>query len=229
MSAPTLLIAPVSYAAAKHAVMTWHYSKAMPSGKLVRFGVWEDGEYIGAVLYGRGGAPNIGKPYALAQTEVCELVRVALREHAAPVTQIVAQTLRQLAATSPGLRLVVSYADPAQGHHGGIYQAGGWTYLGRTKSTPMFVDARGKVHHSRVVSPSGFKRQFGRMKPVLRSDEATRIIVPGKHKYVFPLDRAMRRRIAKLARPYPPRGQGVHGDTSGVLPGEPSSSLGDRS
>lgn len=229
MTTQPLLIAPVSYDAAKYAVLNWHYSRAMPLGKLARFGVWEDGVYVGAVLYGRGSAPQIGRPYNLEQTQVCELVRVALREHRTPVTQIVASTLRQLSASSPGLRLVVSYADPAQGHHGGIYQAGGWVYVGRTASIPVFVDARGKVHHNRLVSPTGYKRQFGRIKPVLRTDETRRVDMPGKHKYLFPLDRGMRRRIAKLARPYPPRGQGVHGDTSGVLPEEPSSSLGDRS
>ena len=33
-----------THEAAKHAVLRWHYSRAMPSAKLVRIGVWEGGQ-----------------------------------------------------------------------------------------------------------------------------------------------------------------------------------------
>lgn len=38
-----------SHEAAKHAVLRWHYSRAMPAAKLVRIGVWEDGRFVGAM------------------------------------------------------------------------------------------------------------------------------------------------------------------------------------
>ena len=41
--------------------MHWHYSQAMPAGKLVTFGVWEHGRFVGAVLYGRGANHNLSK------------------------------------------------------------------------------------------------------------------------------------------------------------------------
>ena len=39
-----------------------------------------------------------------------------------------------------------------------------------------------------------------------------------KHKYLYPLDRAMRRQITPLAKPYPKRicGPSVESDTAGV-------------
>lgn len=45
---------------------------------------------------------------------------------------------------------------------------------------------------------------FGKGKKSLPAD-AKRITVPGKHKYVMPLDDDMRKRIAPLAKPYPKR------------------------
>jgi len=40
--------------------------------------------------------------------------------------------LRKLKKHAKGLKLVVSYADFNQGHHGGIYQATNWIYVGGT-------------------------------------------------------------------------------------------------
>ena len=128
--APT--VAPCSRDAAKFAVEHWHYTQTMPSGKLVTHGVWERDRYIGAIVYGRGATPNLGRRYDLTMTEVCELVRIAFRDHQTPVSQSLAASLRLLADSNPGLRCVFSFADTAQGHHGGIYQATNWLYLGHT-------------------------------------------------------------------------------------------------
>ena len=70
-----------SYEAAKYAVMHWHYSKTMPTHPIIKIGVWEDGEFVGCVLFSRGANNNLGRPYGLKITEVCELTRVALSQH----------------------------------------------------------------------------------------------------------------------------------------------------
>lgn len=113
-----LVVAPCSHHAATHAVTRWHYSRRMPVGKLVKMGAWEEGRFIGAVLFGRGASPALGRRYGCSITEVCELVRVALTTHVAPTTQVVAAALSCLKASNPGLRLVVSFADEAEGHLG---------------------------------------------------------------------------------------------------------------
>lgn len=189
----SLLVAPCSHAAARHAVLTWHYSQAMPAGKLVRFGVWETDRYVGAVLFGWGASPYLGREYGLDQTQVCELVRVALRDHVAPVSQIVARALDMLRRQSPGLRLVVSFADPVQGHRGGIYQAGNWIYAGQSKPTEEHL-WRGKWYHRRTVADTGRG---------LNWQAFPKRVVPGKHRYLFPLDRRMRRQIEPLRQNYP--------------------------
>lgn len=204
-SRPELKLAWCSHEAAKYACEKWHYSKSVPAGKLVKVGVWEDDKFIGAILYARGASDAIGKPYGLKQTEVCELVRVALTQHKTPVSRIGSIATKMLRATQEGLRLVVSYADPSQDHHGGIYQAMNWLYVGKTASDFAVIGKNGKRWHSRMVSTSGYKTVFGVRKKVIKPSDGERIVLPGKHKYLYPLDDAMRKQIKPLAKPYPKR------------------------
>ena len=89
MTAAGLHLDWADHEAAVYAVMHWHYSQAMPTGRLIKVGVWEAGKFMGVVLFGRGANAQIGSPYDLKQTEICELVRVALRPgHATPVSRI---------------------------------------------------------------------------------------------------------------------------------------------
>lgn len=108
---PKLHLNFCSHQAAAYAVKKWHYSKRMPIGRIVKIGVWED-EYIGAILFARGASPNLGTKYRLDQTEICELVRVALHHHQAPVTKIISIAIKLLRKQSPGLKLIVSFAEP---------------------------------------------------------------------------------------------------------------------
>lgn len=205
-----LVVAPCSHDAARYAVMHWHYSRRMPAGKLVKFGVWEHGAFVGTVLYGRGATPKIGSPYGLNQTEICELVRVALTDHSHTVTAILARSLGQLSTMNPGLRLVVSFADTGQGHHGGIYQAGNWLYLGTV--TKAYYRVRGELVHPRTLyARYGVGGQSVRWLRDHVDPDARKEDRPAKHRYVYPLDRGMRRKITKIALPYPARGEVLNG------------------
>jgi hypothetical protein len=214
-----------SHEAAKHAVMRWHYSRAMPSSKLVRFGVWEKKKFSGTIIFGLGANRHIARPFGLKDQEVCELVRVALapgREH--PTSKCVAISLRMLRRQSPGLKLVVSYADAGQGHVGTLYQAVGFYFIGT--SDQSYIRVRGTIEHPRTLWDR-FGRQ-GQSIPWLRENvdpRAERVPMAPKLKYVFPLDKKLRRDLEAIARPYPKSAAEVNpGDTSGVQPEEAGSS-----
>lgn len=191
MTKVDLLVAPCSYKAARFAVMNWHYSQSMPAGKLVKIGAWEDGVFVGAVIYARGANNNIGKPYGLQQTEVCELVRVALTKHKTPVSKIVSVAQKILLKTSPSLRLIVSYADPEQGHTGVIYQAMNWMYVGKSQAQREVMH-EGKIMHKRTANAL-----FGTIKGMEKSP------ILWKYKYLYPLDKEIRKQIQPLLQPYP--------------------------
>ena len=199
----SLLIAPCSFDAAKYAVMNWHYSQQMPIGKLISYGVWEDEIYIGAVLYGRGASPELGSAYGLSQVECCELVRVALNKHKASVSQIVSHTIKKLKETNPGLRLIVSFADPEHDHKGIIYQAMNWIYCGQSSPSKEYY-YKDKWFHSRMLRPTG----FGTIPEIARLSKEQQKQLPtremkGKYRYIYPLDKAIRRSVDKLRLPYP--------------------------
>ncbi len=204
-SRPDLRLDWCSHAAARYAVETWHYSRSMPTPPLVKIGAWEDGRYIGCVLFSRGANNHLGLPYGLTTTEVCELTRVALGSHQTPTSRIVSLALRFLRRRSDGLRLCVSYADPNQGHHGGLYQAGGWIYVGDTPRGWLYRATDGRVWHQRQVSVSGVKPQYGTLRRVPTIASCVKLPQLGKHRYLMPLDDAMRAQVAPLAKPYPKR------------------------
>lgn len=203
-SRPELRLDWCSHEAAKYAVEKWHYSRRMPKSKLVKIGIWEGGKFIGAIIYGCGATPEIGSPYGLKQTEVCELVRVAVSHHRHPISKMLSISTKMLARLAHGLRLIVSFADTEQGHHGGIYQAAGWVYTG--SQTYHAYRVLGAIEHPRTL---GCRFGLGGQSiPWLRKHidpNAERIINGVKHKYLMPLDADMRATIIALAKPYPKR------------------------
>ncbi len=202
-----LHLAFVDVRAARFACTHWHYSRTMPVGKTVKIGVWEDGFFIGVLVFtpGAAGVGLIGPSLGIDTKLVCELQRVALFRHRAPVSRIVAIGIRILRRTFPRLRLIVSYADPGEGHHGGIYQAGGWLYVGQTAATPMWKDRRGKLWHDRNVTPNGWSRHKGKLSRCAKKAECTRIERPPKHRYFYPLDAEIRAKVAPRVKPCPKR------------------------
>jgi len=179
---------------------------------ILKIGAWECNQFIGAILFARGNTPTLGHRYGLKMLEVCELVRVALTNHASPASQIVSAAMKLLEHSNPGLRLIVSFADPAQGHNGAIYQAMNWVYTGESEPSWQWLH-EGRWKHNREMTSGA----FGGARKVADLAVLTKRLPLGKHRYLYPLDRAMRKQIAPLAKPYPkrlPRGQSVEGDTS---------------
>ena len=209
-----------SHEAARHAVLRWHYSRAMPAAKLVRIGVWEKGKFVGAILYGSGANRHLARPFGLKSTEGCELVRVALasgREH--PTSKCLSISLKMLRRQSPGLKLIVSYADSKEGHLGTIYQATNWIYLG--SSAQPYLKVRGKIEHPRSLYDR--HGRGGQQIAWLRQNvdpNAERVAMMPKLKYVYCFARELRRELEAKSKPYPRRGRSETSDTPDVQSGE---------
>lgn len=186
-----------SHKAAKFACENWHYSNSIPVGKNCFIGVWEAGSFRGAVVFGWGANKNLSQQYGLEMTECYELVRIAMRDHKNYVSKVMAISRKMIRGKFETCRLLISYADPEQGHEGAIYQADNWLYLGKTK--PSFVYKVGnKILHKRAYTGRVFGGRRMRLPP-----NAVKVPVEGKHKYAYPMDRAMRRRLEKISSSYP--------------------------
>jgi hypothetical protein len=187
-----------SHEAAKYACLNWHYSKCLPVGKLVKIGAWENDKFIGVVIFGRGANKSLGEPYKLDQTECCELVRIALTDHKTPVSRIMSIAIKLLKNIHKQLKLVISFADSEQNHHGGIYQATNWVYVGKTNSADEYL-YKGKRWHGRA-----FRKSLGSHLNYINKGLE---IVQGsqKHRYLMPLNDEIKTKISILSKPYPKR------------------------
>ena len=182
-----------TYEAAKYAVLRWHYSRRMPHSKMARIGVWENGVFIGVLLFGAGATNTLVKQYGLTCHEGCELLRVAMGTHVTPVSRIVAIAIRMIKKQFPKMRLVVSFADPERGHTGGIYKAGGWIFTGRSAASVEYI-YRGRRWHS---------RSFASYKHLIGSTDVQVVKGSSKFRYLMPLDDDMLDRVKHLAKCYP--------------------------
>ena len=113
-------------------VMRYHYSGRAPVN--VQFvgtfhldgGLFGDfGEAIAAIFF--------SVPPSRWSEDVWELSRlVRIEACRVPLTRLISLACKQ--CVKAGQDLLVSFADAAEGHHGGVYQAAGWKYDGQRDS-----------------------------------------------------------------------------------------------
>ena len=216
-----LFIGECTYREAVYACENWHYSQVAPSAIQARYGVWEYGEFIGVIIFGVGINKYVADEFGLEHHLQClELQRVALKAHENHVSRMLAVTRRLVKRKLPNLRVAVSYADPKEGHHGGIYQADGWTFIGKTgwKYYPV-VD--GVVIHPRTLV--GLHGSTSRATIKEHYPDAQIIESPPKYRYAWGFDKDMRAKLWLMHKPYPRKRnarslQWTRRDEHGIVP-----------
>lgn len=186
-------------------VRDYHYSRKMPSAVRHCFALRESGGLFG----------DTGQPVAAAifgnpcnrnwNQAAVELLRLVRRDDCkSSLSELVNWSLRWLRAntTTP---FALSYADSAEGHHGGIYQASNWIYVDeRTEACPAFLLPDGTKKHSRQVNRELGSRSIeyvARLRPDWLPVEGK-----PKHLYIFPLRQkwaTIARKHGWQAKPYP--------------------------
>lgn len=200
--------------AVKYACMNFHYAKCVPVCTLAYNIYNQADEWCGCVVFGRGANKAIGIDYQTVMGGALELVRVALNGKQECTSQAVAMSLKQLKKDCPYCRLVVSYADIDQKHLGTIYQATNWVYIGETavgESHAYIID--GVKHHEKTIRENvirkGLPASLENVRKVYGQDTQL-FFSDGKRKYLFPLDKAMKKQIEPLRKPYPKTDENWH-------------------
>lgn len=175
---PKLLIDWATHEAALYACKKWHYSKCLPAGKTVKFGVWENNIFIGVVVFSMGPSPNIAKTFSVPTEQLSELSRIALNRHKTEVTKIVSISIKLFRKFCPGNLIIVSYADQNMGHAGTIYKAGAWKYCGEYGPKVRWVFHSGKPIHERNMR----QRVLDGKNTI---DQFRKISVLPKHKFIM--------------------------------------------
>ena len=151
-----LMIKPVSPRVARTMCETHHYLMSYPGGTLFNLGVFVGHALLGVAVVGVGPF-NVHRLFRDAEPEeVACLSRLWLddrcgRNSESRVLGIILRLLRRHQST---IKALVAYSDPAAGHTGVIYRAGGFAYLGRSVGMALYRLSDGSVRHSRSVGHS---------------------------------------------------------------------------
>lgn len=159
------LVKPITYAEMKPFILEKHYAKRTPVISYA-FGLFIKNELVGVVTYGMPASPWLCKGICgdANKQSVLELNRLVLTYNLKNEASIlVSKSLKLL----PRPRIVVSYADTAQGHIGYVYQACNFLFTGTTKPRTDMASKDGK--HSRHY----------------QRDRNNRVNRSAKHRYVI--------------------------------------------
>lgn len=194
-------IEKASTKAIKFACMRFHYAKRIPQIRL-GYSVFNDAdEWCGVVLFSNGANPQIAREFDLVQGEVIELVRVALNGKQKATSQVLGFALKQLKKDAPSVKLIVSYADRNQDHIGVIYQATNWLYIGEYANEKGIM-INGRLMHRRSVASKYGSASLEYLRE--KVDPKTKVIKgKTKIKYIYPLDKKVRKSVINMSKPYP--------------------------
>jgi hypothetical protein len=143
-------IREISHKLAKEWVETWHYSKRMPTGKNLCYGLFVNGSLYAVIVYGIGVNPY--QASSLGVKSVLEIKRMCRSEPrlAYPLSRFIAISLRFVLKIFPA-ECIVAFADPQHGHEGTVYKASGFTRHGLTNAEWHLVGPDGEVRHRRFA------------------------------------------------------------------------------
>jgi hypothetical protein len=209
---------------ARYLVCDWHYSHSMSSLDRYCYVMLSDGEVVAAAIFG---VPK-ARWREQAFLELTRLIRKP--EFTCQLTELLAFACKNLKKCNE--HLVISYADKTQNHHGGIYQAAGWTYHG--ERSPLvdgffidgeYIPTRSCYDRWGTCSRIQLQRKLPGHKIVSHLDN-------GKHLYWRALTRFGARKAKKLglgSKPYPKPTAVRHSDARPSRPCERGATPRDRS
>lgn len=169
-----------------------HYSRSVNGVKIsLCFSVKCGPELIGGVIFGAL-STTAWKRFSESEKEVLELRRLVLLDAAGKNSEsyVIGYTLRWIKKNFPQVSKIVSYADPKHGHSGVIYRASNFQYWGVTNKDVGYHDPEtDKTYHSRALRTRNSKGQYKpfvcKLRKKLSDGLLTKIILPGKHCYVY--------------------------------------------
>lgn len=173
----------IAYSETKPFILNIHYAGRMPSISYA-FGLFEDSKLVGIVSFGSPASAPLCRGICgeSEKSKVIELNRlVLLNNKKNEASFLVSKSIKLL----PRPKVIVSYADTAQGHSGYVYQACNFLFTGTSKPRTDIAPKDGKHprHHL--------------------GDTTNRVQRSAKHRYVYiHADKRERKRLISLLK-YP--------------------------
>jgi hypothetical protein len=197
-----LAVKPVPFVVARKLLEREHYLHSFPGGTKLAFGAFVGAGLLGALTLGAGPANAYALVGGVNPDDCLTLSRLWLSDNLPKNSEsrfigIVARALKR----NTKLKFLISYADPAQGHLGTIYQASGWVYTGLSQATPLYDIGDGRHYHSRSLSHSFGSHGLAHFQR--HGIEVKLVPQQAKHRYLYFLDSTWREHLKGPALPYP--------------------------
>lgn len=190
------------------ALMVGHYTGTLPIASTLLFGLRRHGSLVGVAAFGQPSYPGVAKsvwPDGDGRG-VVELRRLYLLDEVGANAEswFLSRSLRLLPAD---LQVVVAFSDPSAGHHGAVYQAANFYYLGVTTPSRHYLTADGTYVHKRTPWEIA-KALYPDEHPVPEERVAlerdlTMVEDAAKHRYAYPLSRKARKVLSAVALGFP--------------------------
>lgn len=198
----SLNVQPIPLLVAKEIIKKNHYLHSLPGGTQLSFGVSLGKRLMGAIAFGVGPANAHCLVEGAKPDDCMTLTRFWLSDELPQNSEsrtlsVVFRALRK----NTELKFLLSYADPSQGHLGGIYQATGCLYTGLSDAMPLYDIGDGVKRHPRSLAHA-----FGSRSLKYLTDNGVEVkLVPqsAKHRYVYFLDKSWQPRLKAAVLPYP--------------------------
>jgi hypothetical protein len=192
----SFIVDQVQFKTIRDFIEKWHYSKTVKGLHCtLYFGLFSEGNLIGAMMYGKLAMPGVSKKYVENEDELIELRRLCCIDKTPRNTEsyFVGKTIKWIKRNTK-IKKIISYADPHYGHQGIIYKASNFEYLGITSPGRFIVDKDGCRKHDKTIRNSDvingvrvFRKHALELKEQLEKGEARYIVTPGKHIYMYTL------------------------------------------
>ena len=197
-----LAVKPIPFVIAKELIQRNHYLHSLPGGTMLCFGIFLDESLLGAMTLGAGPYQAYHLVEGATRKDCLVLTRLWLSDELpwnseSRVIGIVARLVRR----HTDVKFIISYADPAAGHVGGIYQSVGWLYIGFSYAMSLYDLGDGIARHSRSVAHDfgshsiEYLRNHGIMVKLVEQS--------AKYRYIKFLDESWRYRLTVPILSYP--------------------------
>ena len=198
----SLLVKPIPFVIAKELIQRNHYLHSLPGGTMLCFGTFLGEKLLGALTLGAG-------PYQAyhlvdgADRKDCQvLTRLWLSDELPLYSESrVIGIVTRLIHHHTDVKFLISYADPAVGHVGTIYQSAGWLYTGSSSVMSLYDLGDGIARHSRSVA-----HDFGSHSITYLGNHGVKVKLVAqlpKYRYFKFLDESWRCRLTVPVLPYP--------------------------
>lgn len=165
-------------------ILNVHYAGRIPSISHA-FGLFIGGELEGVVTYGSPATSPVRKGLLGPDDadKVLELNRLCLRTNPYNgASKLVGASLRML----EGPKVILSFADPTQGHEGIIYRATNFLYCGLSaKRTDWKIKGLEHLHNQSIVDMFKDRKDRAAAARERFGDDFQLVDRPRKHRYVY--------------------------------------------